>query len=159
PQHQAIPAGRPLVWNQRLAHPGMDTVSTDQDVTTRRVDVSAGAIKEIGGDAAFILGEGTEATTGVNGLRPEPLFDRAVDDALQATAMNRELRHVVTRIDAARFAPDFLTVTIEIVELVGADRDVVELRQETERGKLAHGMRQCVDADAKLANGIGLFKN
>jgi hypothetical protein len=65
----------------------------------------------------------------VYSIPSQPLLDGAVDHALQPAAMNRELRHVVTGIDTAGFAPHFLAVAVEIIKLVGADRDVVELLQ------------------------------
>src|SRR6478609_8256014 len=61
-------------------------------------------------------------------------------------------------IDAAGFAPDFLAVPIEIIEHVGADRDVVKLLQQPEAGKFADRMRQRVDAYAELADGIRLLE-
>lgn len=62
----------------------------------------------------------------------EPLLDSAMDDALKPTPVDRELRHIVVSVDAAGFAPDLLTVAIEVIELVGADRDVVEFLKQTE---------------------------
>jgi hypothetical protein len=105
----------------------MNAVGTDQDVAACGVDVRAGAVEEIGGDAAFVLREGAQPAAGMDDLGPEPLLDGAVDDALQPSAMDRELRDVMTRIDAAGLAPDLLAVAVEILELVGADREVVEL--------------------------------
>jgi len=61
-------------------------------------------------------------------------------------------------IDAAGFAPDFLAVAIEIIKLVGADRDVVELLQQAEAGEFADRMRQRIDADAELADGVRLLR-
>ena len=118
----------------------------------------AGAIEEIRGDAALVLGEGAEPAAGVDGVRAEPLLDGAVDHALQPAAMDRELRHVMAGIDAAGFAPDFLAVAVEIIKLVGADRDVVELLQQAEAGEFADRMRQRVDADAEFADGVGLLE-
>src|SRR5438874_5066461 len=91
-------------------------------------------------------------------LPPQPLLDGAVDDALQPAAMNRKLRDVVAGIDAAGLAPDFLTVAIEVVKHVSADRDIVELLQEAEAGEFADRMRQRIDADAELADRIRLFE-
>ena len=62
-------------------------------------------------------------------IRTEPLLDGAMDDTLEAASVDRELRHVVAGVDAAGLAPDFLAVTVEVVQHVGADRDVVELLQ------------------------------
>ena len=89
---------------------------------------------------------------------PEPLLDGAMDHALQAAAMDRELRHVVAGIEAARLAPDFLAVAVEIVQFVGADRDGVEPVQQPEAGQFADRMRQRVDADAEFADGVGLLE-
>ena len=88
----------------------------------------------------------------------QPLLDGAMDHALQPAAMDRELRHVMAGIDAARIAPDFLAVAIEIIQHVGADRDVVELLQQPETGEFADRMRQRVDADAEFADGVGLLE-
>src|SRR6188472_3486923 len=130
----------------------MDAVGTNQNVAARSVNVRAGAIEKVSGDAALVLREGTEAAAGVDGLRPEPLLDGPMDDALKATAVDRELRHIVAGVDATGLAPDFLAVTVEVIELVGADRDIVKLLEQTEACQLAHGMGQRVDADAKLAD-------
>ena len=89
------------------------------------------AVEEVGRDAALVLREGAKPAAGVDRLRPEPLLDGAMDDALEAAAVDRELRHIVAGVDAAGFAPDFLAMTIEVIELVGADRDVVKLLQQT----------------------------
>ena len=73
-----------------------------KDVAAHGLDMAARAIEEIRGDAALILGEGAEPAAGVDGIPSQPLLDGAVDHALQPAAMNRELRHVVAGIDAAR---------------------------------------------------------
>src|SRR3954471_9051354 len=137
----------------------MDPVSTYQDVAARGVDMRASTIEEIRRDAAFVLRERTEPATSVDRLRPEPLLDGAMNDALKATAVDRKLRHVVAGIDSAGFAPDLLAVAVEVIELVGADCDVVELLQQAETCELTHCVRQRVDANAKLADGIGLLEN
>ncbi|MGY3650923.1 hypothetical protein ACVWW2_006214 [Bradyrhizobium sp. LM4.3] len=136
----------------------MDAVGTNQNVPARGVNVRAGAIEEISGDAALVLGESTEAAAGVDGLRPEPLLDGPMNDALKAAAVDRELRNIVPGVDAAGLTPDLLAVTVEVIELVGTDRDIVKLLEQPEARQLAHGMRQRVDADAKLADGVGLLE-
>src|SRR6185437_15779030 len=90
----------------------------------------AGAIEEVGGDSAFVRAESAEPAAGVDQVGAQPLLDGAVDHALQPAAMNRELRNVMAGIEAARIAPDFLAVTVEVIQHVGADRDVVELLQQ-----------------------------
>ena len=137
----------------------MDAVGTNQNVAARGMDVRTRAVEEVSRDAALVLREGAEATAGVDSLRSEPFLDGPMDDALKATAVDRELRHIVAGVDATGLAPDFLTVTVEVIELVGADRDIVKLLEQTEACQLAHGMGQRVDADAKLADGVGLLEN
>ena len=104
----------------------MDAVSADQNVTARRLDVRAGAVEEIRGHPALVLREGAEPASGVDGICAEPFLDSAMNHALQAAAMDRELRHVVTGAKAARLAPDFLTVAVEIVQIIGTDRDGIQ---------------------------------
>ena len=152
PQHQPVPARRALVRKQHLAHPRMNAVGADQDIAARGLDMGAGAIEEMRDHAALVLRERAEPAAGVDRLRPEPLLDRAMDHALQAAAMNRELRHVVAGVEAARLAPDFLAVAVEIIQFVGADRDGVERVQQPEAGQFADRMRQRVDADAEFAD-------
>ena len=72
--------------------------------------------------------------------------------------MNRELRDIVAGIDAAGLAPDFLTVAVEVVKHIGADRDIIEPLQQPEASELADRMRQRVDADAELADRVRLFE-
>src|SRR3954469_2447166 len=66
--------------------------------------------------------------------------------------MNRELGYVMSGIDAAGFAPDFLAMTIEIVEHIGADGDVIELLQQAEAGEFADSMWQRIDTAAEFAD-------
>src|SRR5260221_6161491 len=72
--------------------------------------------------------------------------------------MDRKLRHVMPGIDAAGFAPDFLAVAIEVIKLVGADRDVVELLQQAEASEFADRVRQRIDADAEFTDGVRLLE-
>ena len=158
PQHDAVPARRAFVGKQRLAHPGMDAVAADQHVAARGGAV-AGAVEEIGGDAAFVLGIGAEPVAGVEAIFAEPRPRRLIDHAVQAAAMDRELRHVVAGVEPARLAPDLLAEAVHVEQLVGADRHCVEALQEAEPRKLLDGMRQRVDADAELAHRVGLLEH
>src|SRR5712672_2650853 len=99
----------------------MNAVGADQDIATHGLDMAAGAIEEIGSHAALVLGEGAEPAAGVDRILAQSLFDGAVDHALQAAAMDRELRHVVAGVEPTRLAPDFLAVTVEIIQLVGTN--------------------------------------
>src|ERR1700682_707554 len=136
----------------------MNAVGADQDIAAHGLGVTACAIEEIGGYAAFVLGEGPQPAAGMNRILSQPLLDGTMDHALQPAAMNRELRHVMTGVDAAAFAPDFLAMAIEVVEHVGTNGDGGELLQQAEAGEFADRMRQGVDADAKLADGVRLLK-
>src|SRR5260370_1612013 len=135
----------------------MDAVGADQTVDAGGMDMRAGAIEEMRGDTAFVLGEGAEPATGMDRVLAQPLFDGGMDHALQAAAMDRELRHVMAGAKAARLAPDLLAVTIEIVQFIGADRDRIEPVEQAEAGEFTDRMRQGVDADAELADRIRLL--
>ena len=137
----------------------MNPVGADQHVAVRGGAMAAGAVEEISGDAGFILTEGAKPMAGVGSRVAEPRANRLVDDALQASAVNRKLRHVITGVEPARLAPDLLAETIGIEQLVGADADLVEPRQKPERGELLDGVRQRVDADPELVNAVGLFED
>src|SRR4051812_30938355 len=93
----------------------------------------------------------------VETLVAEPRARRLIDDALQAAAMDRELRHVVAGIEPARLAPDLLPEAIGVEQLAGTDRDRVEPLQQPELLELLDGMRQRIDTDAKLADAVGLL--
>src|SRR4029077_9380382 len=86
PQHQSVPAWRPLVRKQHLAHARMDAVCADQYIPTRGLDMRAGAIEEMRGHAALVLRESAEPATGVDGIPAQPLLDGAMNHALQAAA-------------------------------------------------------------------------
>src|SRR5579859_354463 len=94
----------------------------------------------------------------MDGIRAEPLHHGLMDDALQAATVDRELRHVMAGIQPALFVPDLLAVTGQIKQLIGADSDLVEPIQQADGGELADRMRQRVDADAELADGIRLLE-
>src|SRR5262252_11217598 len=114
------------------------------------------AVEELGGDAGFVLTECAEPMAGMDAGVAEPLAHRLIDDALQAATMDRELRHVIAGVEAARLAPNFLAEAIGVEQLVRADRHRIEPLQQAERGELLDRMWQRVDADAELADLIGL---
>jgi hypothetical protein len=120
--------------------------------------MGAAAVEEMRDHAALVLRERAETATGMDRLRPEPFLDGTMDHALQPAAMNGELRHVVAGIEAARLAPHFLAVAVEIIQLVGANSGSIEPIQQSEAGQLADRMRQRVDTDAKLADAVGLLE-
>src|ERR1700722_5231317 len=158
PQHQAVPARRSFVRKQRLAHPRMNAVGANENIAAYGLAVASRAIEEVRGDAALVLAEGPEPTTGVDGVRSQPFLDGPMNHALQPAAMDRELRHVMAGVDTADVAPDFLAMAIEIIEHIGADRAVVALWQQAEAGEFADRMRQRIDADAEFADRIRLLE-
>ena len=95
---------------------------------------------------------------GVQAAFAEPRAHRLMDHALQPAAMDGELRHVVAGVDAARLAPDLLAEAVGVDQLVGADRDRVEPLQQAELLQFLDGVRQRVDADAELADALGLLE-
>ena len=115
------------------------------------------AVEEIGRHAAFILAERAEPVAGMNARFAEPCPHRMIDDALQPAAMDGELRHVVAGIGAARLAPDLLAEAVGVDELVGPDRHRIEAIEQPKLGQLLDGMGQRIDADAELANAVGLL--
>ncbi len=137
----------------------MDAVGADEHVAARGAPMGAAAIEEIGGDAAVVLRERAEPAIEVDARLAEPRPHGLIDHALKAAAVNGELRNVVTGIDAARLAPDLLAEAIGIEQLVRADGDGVETLEQAEVGQFLDGMRQRIDADAKLADGVRLLEN
>src|SRR6266702_737490 len=94
----------------------------------------------------------------MNGLAAQPLDHRLMNDALQATAMDRELRHVMAGIEATLFVPHLLAVAGQIEQFAGANGDRVETVQQAEPGEFADRMRQRVDADAEFADRVRLLE-
>src|SRR5262245_30493026 len=72
--------------------------------------------------------------------------------------MDRDLRHVVARIEAARLAPDLLAETVGVDQFKRADRDRVEPLHQPELLQFLDRVRQRVDADAELADALRLLE-
>jgi hypothetical protein len=64
--------------------------------------------------------------------------------------MNADLRHVISGIDAAQFLPHGLAESVGIDEFARSDPGGIQRRQQAERREFLDGVRQTVDADAKL---------
>lgn len=142
---------------ERLAHERVDAVGADQHVAVRGVAVGAVAVEEVGRHPALVLTKRAEPMAGVNARLADARPRGVIDDALQPAAMNGELRHLVARIGAARLAPDLLAEAVGVDELVGPDRHRVEPVEQPKLLELLDGVRQRVDADAELANAVGLL--
>ena len=89
----------------------------------------------------------------------EPRAHRLVNHALKPAAMDRELRDVIAGIEPARLAPYLLSETVGVEQFVGPDRHGVQPFEQAEFGQFLDGMRQCIDADAELPDGIRLLEN
>ena len=157
PQHHAVPARRALVGIKTLAHEGVDAVGTDQHVAARGRAVRAAAVEEIGGDAGLVLAERAEPVAGTDAPFAEPRARRLVDQPLQSAAMYRELRHLVAGVEPARFAPDLLAEAVGVEQLVGADADGIEGFEQAQLSQFLDGVRERVDPDAELADGLRLL--
>jgi len=135
----------------------VNSIGADEHVAARGRAVGSVAIEEIGGHAGLVLGKGAEPMAGVDARLAETRAHGVVDHPLQPPSVDRELRIFVAGIGAARLAPDLLPETIGIDELEGADGDRVEPLQQAELGQLLDRMRQRIDADPKLADGLRLL--
>jgi hypothetical protein len=112
----------------------MDAVRANQDIATRGIGVRSAAVEEISGNARLVLGERTESAAGADRVAAKPLDHGLMNYALQAAAMDGELRYVVTGIKPALFVPDLLSVACQIEQLISADGGIVEPVQQTDTG-------------------------
>ena len=137
---------------------GVDSVRRDERLATHRLARGAEPrVREMRGDAAFVLKKSGEAHARPNRVGSEFSDDGVVDDLLQPPAMNGELRVFEARIGASRLAPDLLAEPIYVDQFLGADGDRVERGQETEHREFLDRVRQSVDADADFADLARLF--
>ena len=137
----------------------MDAVGADQHVAAGGVLMRTVAIEEIGGDAAVILRERAEAAIHMNAQLAKPRAHRLIDHALKPSAVDRELRDIVSGIEPARLPPDLLSEPVGVEQLVGADGDGVQAIEQPKLGQFLDGVRQGVDADAQFANGVRLLED
>src|SRR5262245_46312003 len=137
----------------------MDAVGADQNVAMGGLHMPAVAIEEPGGDAGFVLGERAQPRAGMDARFAEPRPHRLIDHRLEPAAMDRKLREIEAGIGAARLPPDLLAEAVAIEQLVGADTDGIEPRQQAEPGQLPDGMWEGVDADAQLPNLVALLED
>src|SRR5215470_1756483 len=104
----------------------MDAIRADQNVAARGVCMGPAAIEEIGAHPTLVLGECAETAAGPDSVLSQPLQHGLMDDALQATAMDGELRDLVTGIEPTLLVPDLLAVPGQIEQFRGADRNLIE---------------------------------
>jgi hypothetical protein len=130
----------------------MDAVATDQDVAGHRDTRTVGEFLESGFGSSFLLREREEGMAGVQCCASEPIDHRTSQHSLQVAAMDRELRHLVTGLYPARFAPDLLSEAVGIDQLARADSNIIESRKEPKFSQLSNGMRQYIDSDSKFSD-------
>src|SRR5262249_39020253 len=157
PEHGAVPARRPFVRVQQVAHERMDAVGADEDVAVRGGAMCAATIEEIGAHARFVLTKRPQTMPAEDTRFTEPRAHRLIDQGLQPATMDGELRHLVAGVEAAQLAPDLLPEAIGVEQFVGADADRIEPLEQPELGELLDRVRKRVDADAELADALRLL--
>src|SRR6476469_2341119 len=135
----------------------MNAIGADQDVALRGRTLRAVTVEEIRGHAAFVLAKGAQSMAGMDAGLAEPRPHRLPNDRLQPAAVDGELRDIIARVRPAQLAPDLLPEPISVEQLVGSDADRVEPLEQPELRELLDRMRQGVDADPELADGVRLF--
>jgi hypothetical protein len=155
PHQHAVPLEPGLAGVEPASHRRVDAVATHQDVALGGEPLGLGTFPEAGLDAPFRLRERRERMARVHRLAAEPVEHCLVEHALQPAAVDGELRHLVAGVNPARLAPDLLAEAIGVDQLAGADRHLVEPRQQAELGQLGDGVGEHVDADAQLAEAPG----
>src|SRR5262245_55021001 len=133
----------------------MDAVATDQGIAGHPYACAVKGALEAGTDGALTLAKGGEKVARMDRLAPKPFDGGIAQHALQATAVDRQLRHLVACLEPARLAPDLLTEAVGIDQLARAHADRVEALEQPELVQLGNGVRQHVDADAQLAHARG----
>ena len=129
----------------------MDAVGADEHVGAHGMRLLRGAVGHADRDALVVGHDAREAVAGEDRIGPEALAHGVRDDALEHPAVDRELRDVVPRVEAARLVPDLLALAVEVEELRGPQRDGVERVEEAQVAQRADRVRQRVDPDAELA--------
>src|SRR6516225_4073117 len=115
------------------------------------------AVEKIRGHASLVLGEAAEPMTGMDARFAQSRAHRIMNDPLQAPAVDGELRIFIAGVRAARLAPDLLPEAVGVDELEGADGHRIKPLEQPKLRQLLDGMRERVDADAELADGLRLL--
>src|SRR5262245_26261097 len=159
PEHDPVPSGRPLMRVEVRPDPRMDSIRADQRITGD-LDALTRVRAVEGGDhpVASIL-KIHQPAIGMNARRSQPLKYSAQQHAMKPATMDAELRHGVTGIDPTQFLPHGLTEPIDVDELARADAHSIQSGQQAERCEFLYGVRQHIDADAKLTQFERLLVN
>jgi len=116
------------------------------------VRLVVGAVGHADGDAVVVGGDARQPVAGADRVGAEALAHGVGDDPLEHPAVDRELRDVVPRVQAAGLVPDLLALAVEVEELGGPQGDGVERVEQPEVAQRADGVGQRVDPDAELAD-------
>ena len=117
------------------------------------------AVDEMRPDAAGVLLEALEPVVDVDHRGAGTDSQRLEQDALEAAPVDRELRDGQPCIEPRGSREDRLTVTVRHDQRAGADGDGVEGVEQPQAGELGDGRRENVDADAELADRVGLLEH
>ena len=130
----------------------MDPIRADEHVRHDRLQRRSGGVDEPRRDVLMVLVKPRQAVAGHDRLRAPPLDHRVLENALQRAAVDRELRHLIPRVEPSQLAPDLLPEAVHVDQLVGAQSDRVQPLEQAELGELADRVRQRVDPDAEFAD-------
>src|SRR5262249_22704633 len=138
----------------------MNAIGRDQPIAT----CSHGLLRTVApgegrGDPMRVLRHLAQLMRGMNMVRTDPGPSCLIEHPLQLATMDGKLRIVITRIEAPRFAPEFLTEAVGVDQLSGANRDAIERLQETEFCQFLDRVWERVDADAELTNAARLLEH
>src|SRR5262245_56715684 len=134
----------------------MNAIRTHKDIAARGCAMGAMAVEEIGSDAALVLGEATEPMAAKNARLANAGAHGIMNDALQAAAMNGELRILIARVEPAGLPPDLLPEAVGVNELVCADTRRIESVKQAKLRQFLDGVGERVDANPELANCLRL---
>src|SRR4029077_8952504 len=126
----AVPLRGPFARIERVAHQRMNPIGADQHVAVRGRTLRAVTIEEIRGHAAFVLAKRSEPMSGMDARLAKPGAHRLPDHRLQPAAVDGELRDVIACIGPAQLAPDLLTETVGVEQLVGSGAHGIEAIDE-----------------------------
>ena len=161
PRHSMAPFQRagPSLGIKRVTHRRMNAVGADQDVAAGRGAVRAGAVEEIGGDAGSRPG-GRRRGDGRYGCgvhRSARARRRESRPAAGRDGSKTAARRSRRRARAARARSPGRSDWCRTAHR--SDRDCIEPLQKPEASELLDRMRQRIDADAELADLLGLLEH
>ncbi len=132
---KALPSGRTV-----------DAVGRDDEI-----GADATVLEDRDGPAVRVVVDAHEPSSELDGVAPEAVDDRGVEDFLEATAMDGQLGPGVPRGETPRLAPDLLAASCGVEQQRRRDRAGLELAEQSELVELTDRVRQQVDPHAERA--------